>query len=65
MISFTYGCTSRSENAISNLRQLYEKDLGGSYIFEIVTVPEYPQFAAEVKIFAAPTAIKMMPPLFE
>ncbi len=56
------GQTSRSEQAITNLRRICEEELKGQYELDIVDVLEQPQRADDEKIIATPTLIKVLPP---
>lgn len=56
------GRTPRSEQAIVNLRQICEEQLGGDYELIVIDVLERPQLAEEEKILATPTLIKELPP---
>jgi circadian clock protein KaiB len=56
------GNTSRSERAISNLRQICENELCGQYHMVVIDVLERPQLAEDEKILATPTLIKHLPP---
>lgn len=56
------GKTYRSEQAISNLRQICEQNLAGQYAIEIIDILERPQLAEDERILATPTLIKSLPP---
>lgn len=56
------GRTPRSEQAIVNLRQICEEQLGGDYELIVIDVLERPQLAEEEKILATPILIKELPP---
>jgi circadian clock protein KaiB len=56
------GKTSRSENAIRNLRQICEENLDKKYEIEIIDIIERPQLAEDERILATPTLIKSLPP---
>lgn len=59
---YVLGRTSKSERAISNLREICEQQLGGAYELQIIDVRENPQVAEDEKILATPTLIKQLPP---
>lgn len=59
---YVTGNTSRSEQAIANLRDICEKELNGQYAMEVIDVLERPQLAEDEKIMATPTLIKELPP---
>ena len=54
------GQTSRSQRAVSNLRQACEK-AGSEYQLEIVDILEDPEAAEKAKILAIPTLVKESP----
>ncbi len=56
------GQTSRSEKAISNLKEICEKDLSDKYTIKIIDVLQQPDLAEDEKIFVTPTLIKEIPP---
>ena len=55
------GLTTRSENALSNLRRLCDKKLAGVYELIVIDVLECPQAAEEANILATPTLVKATP----
>lgn len=59
---YVTGKTSKSERAISNLKEICERDLKGLYELQIIDVLEKPQLAENEKILATPTLIKDLPP---
>ena len=59
---FVAGKTARSERALADLRQLCERELGGSYRVEVIDVLEDPSAAERQKVLATPTVIKELPP---
>ena len=59
---YVTGRTSRSEQAIKNLRRICAQDLSGEYQMKVIDVLENPQLAEEEKILATPTLIKTLPP---
>lgn len=56
------GQTSRSQQAIDNLRDLLEKEFPGQYELQVIDVLEQPQLAEEHKVMATPTLIRDLPP---
>lgn len=59
---YVTGDTSRAERAISNLRDICERELHGQYELVVVDVLEHPQLAEQEKIMVTPTLIREMPP---
>lgn len=53
--------TGRSRQAADNLRALCEERLAGLYKLEVIDVLERPDLAEEDRIFATPTAIRLVP----
>lgn len=56
------GRTPRTENAISSLKAICERDLSGAYELVVIDVLERPQLAENEKILATPTLVKELPP---
>lgn len=56
------GRTARTEQAISNIRRICEKDLANEYELTVIDVLERPQLAENEKILATPTLVKELPP---
>jgi circadian clock protein KaiB len=56
------GQTTRSERAISNLRQICEQSLAREYSLEVVDVLERPEVAESERILTTPTLVKESPP---
>lgn len=56
------GHTSRSEQAIANLRRICEERLSEQVELEIVDILEQPYLAEQEKIIATPTLIRVSPP---
>lgn len=56
------GRTARTEQAISALRDICEKDLSSAYQLAVIDVLERPQLAENEKILATPTLVKELPP---
>jgi circadian clock protein KaiB len=59
---YVTGDTPRAERAISNLRQICERELHGQYELIIIDVLENPQQAEEEKIMVTPTLVRELPP---
>lgn len=60
---YVAGHTSRSQQAIANLRRVCEEAFpSGQYELRIVDVLECPELAETAKILATPTLIKELPP---
>ncbi|MFO7803109.1 MAG: circadian clock KaiB family protein [Desulfovermiculus sp.] len=59
---FVSGSTSRSQQAIQNLKQICEEHLQGMYKIEVIDVTENPEKAKQSQILAVPTLIKELPP---
>jgi circadian clock protein KaiB len=55
------GTTTRSSQAISNIRALCDEFLPGHYNLEVVDIYQQPTEAAKEQIIAAPTLIKQFP----
>jgi circadian clock protein KaiB len=55
------GRTTRSEAAMKNLRDIFEKELVGQFELVVVDVLEKPQLAEDERILATPTLIKELP----
>ncbi len=55
------GMTMRSQRAISNIKQICEQHLHGSYELEVIDLYQHPQLAAGEQIIAAPTLVKQLP----
>jgi circadian clock protein KaiB len=58
---YTNGSTSRSNQAIVNLRKLCEEYLEGRHVLEIVDISQNPELAKDEQIIAAPTLVRMLP----
>jgi circadian clock protein KaiB len=55
------GRTARSETAIANLNEIFDKELAGQYELAVIDVLEKPQLAEDERILATPTLIKELP----
>lgn len=58
---YVTGRTSRSEQAIRNIRRICEDELEGHYDLEIVDIYQQPDLASKDQILAAPTLIRKLP----
>lgn len=56
------GRTPRTEQAITGIRDICERDLEGQYELAVIDVLERPQLAENEKILATPTLVKELPP---
>ncbi len=52
----------KSVQAIENIKRICEEYLPGRYQLEVVDIYQYPIFAKDGQIVAAPTLIKELPP---
>lgn len=59
---YVAGMGPKSLQAIENLKRICEENLPGRYQLEIIDVYQYPIFAKDGQIIAAPTLIKELPP---
>ena len=59
---FVTGSTSRSQQAIQNIRQICEEHLQGQYELEVIDVSQDPDQGREHQILAIPTLLKELPP---
>ena len=58
---FVSGSTSRSQQAIQNLRRICEDHLQGRYDLEVIDVAKDPAQARQYQILAVPTLLKELP----
>jgi circadian clock protein KaiB len=58
---YVSGMTTRSRQAIDNIRQLCEEHLPGRYDLEIIDIYQQPALAKEGQVIAAPTLVKTLP----
>lgn len=58
---YVAGQNFRSENAIRNLRQIYEEHLGVEYDLEVIDILVTPQVAEDDHILATPTLVRQSP----
>lgn len=56
------GRTPRAEQAITNIREICERDLAGLYELVVIDVLERPQLAENERILATPTLVRELPP---
>lgn len=55
------GHTSRSQQAIDNLRALLENEFADQYYLAVIDILENPQLAEDEKILATPTLVRELP----
>ena len=58
---YVAGQTPKAEKAFEDLKALCEDGLNGPYAIEVIDILEHPELAAEDKILASPTVIKILP----
>lgn len=58
---YVTGTTPRSQQAISNIRDICEEHLRGRYRLEVLDIYQRPTLAAGEQIVALPTLIKELP----
>jgi circadian clock protein KaiB len=58
---FISGRSSQSRRAVANLRQICEREMHGAYSLEVIDVLEHPGLAADEKILATPTLVRLLP----
>ncbi len=59
---YVAGMSLKSTQAIDNIKRICEEYLPGKYQLEVIDIYQYPIFAKEGQIVAAPTLIKELPP---
>ena len=59
---YVTGMTSRSQDALKNLKKILDEDYKGVYSLKVIDVIKQPQLAEDDKILATPTLIKILPP---
>jgi circadian clock protein KaiB len=59
---YVAGMGPKSMQAIDNIKRICEEYLPGKYQLEVIDIYQYPIFAKEGQIVAAPTLIKELPP---
>lgn len=55
------GSTTRSTQAIENLRRICTDTLGGKVDIEVVDIYQQPELASQYQVIAAPTLVKLLP----
>jgi circadian clock protein KaiB len=58
---YTAGKTSRSMEALQNLRRLCEEKVPGQYEIEVIDLLKSPQLAKGQEIVAVPTLVRQLP----
>jgi circadian clock protein KaiB len=58
---FVTGLTSRSLDAVEEVRKLCEEHLKGRYELEIIDLYKQPSAAVKDQVFAAPTLVRLLP----
>jgi circadian clock protein KaiB len=58
---YVAGMTTKSTQAVANVRKLCEKYLTGRYELMVIDIYQQPQLAKEEQIIATPTLIKKLP----
>jgi circadian clock protein KaiB len=59
---FVAGMGPKSVQAIDNIKRICEEYMPGKYQLEVIDIYQYPIFAKDGQIVAAPTLIKELPP---
>lgn len=59
---YVAGMGPKSVKAIDNIKRICEEYLPGKYQLEVIDIYQYPIFAKDGQIVAAPTLIKELPP---
>jgi circadian clock protein KaiB len=59
---YVAGMNPKSTQAIDNIKRICEEYLPGKYQLEVIDIYQYPIFAKDGQIVAAPTLIKELPP---
>ncbi|MFZ1985653.1 MAG: circadian clock KaiB family protein [Desulfatitalea sp.] len=59
---YVTGMTTKSTQAISNVRKLCEKHLAGRFELKVIDIYQQPALAKGEQIIATPTLIKELPP---
>jgi circadian clock protein KaiB len=59
---FIAGCSTKSVQAIENIRRICDKYLAGRYQLEVIDIYQQPILARDGQIVAAPTLVKELPP---
>jgi circadian clock protein KaiB len=58
---FVAGSTTRSQTAITNVRQICEQHLANRFELEVIDVYTHPQQTRDLHIVATPTLVKLEP----
>ncbi|TDQ08560.1 circadian clock KaiB family protein [Pedobacter metabolipauper] len=58
---YVAGKTTKSVNALNNLKKYCEEHLKDQYVIEVIDLLENPQLAEGDQIFAVPTLVKKVP----
>jgi circadian clock protein KaiB len=58
---YVAGMSTKSVQAIDNIKRICEEYLPGKYQLEVIDIYQYPIFAKDGQIVAAPTLIKELP----
>jgi circadian clock protein KaiB len=58
---FVAGTTTRSQNAITNVRRICDEHLAGRFDLEVIDVYTHPQQTRDFQIVATPTLVKVAP----
>ncbi|MBE3119941.1 MAG: circadian clock protein KaiB [Candidatus Atribacteria bacterium] len=59
---YVAGQTSKSIEAITNIKKICEEKLKGRYVLNVIDLYQQPQLAQGEQIIALPTLIKKLPP---
>lgn len=58
---FIAGSTTRSRQAIENLRRICAEQLDGKVDLEVIDIYQQPELAERYQVIAAPTLVKLLP----
>lgn len=58
---FVAGTTTRSQNAITNVRRICDQHLAGRFDLEVIDVYTHPAETRDFQIVATPTLVKVTP----
>ena len=58
---FVAGTTTRSQNAITTIRQICDEHLAGRFDLEVIDVYTHPRETRDFQIVATPTLVKVAP----
>ncbi|MGZ3273048.1 MAG: circadian clock KaiB family protein [Caulobacteraceae bacterium] len=58
---FVAGSTTRSQNAITNIRRICEQHLADRFELEVIDVYTHPQQTRDLQIVATPTLVRLEP----